>query len=1087
MKNLNYLLLFGLLTCFSTGMFAQVSGTVNIPGNYPDLDAAITALNTQGVGAGGATVNINASQTCPSLGYQLGSATLNASLSATSPLVINGNNNTITAYVGSRAGNVSNGSNDGMLMLNGVDYTTVQNIIFNDLPTNTTATTAMETAIALYNLNSTPGSADGCEHIEIKNCTVNFGNFATFGGAFLMLPSIHNGASTIAWTAGSGDIHRNINIHDNNLASIYWGMNLRGATSAASAENVTVSNNTITNSGGGSATGYGIYASFIDGLTFTNNTLSGDVLQTGITYLAYGTSLTGDLKANNNTLTLQSGATTSGTYGMYLSSNGAREVNSNTVHFGSFPNITSGIIYALYSFGTPASDNISIEMNGNTINNETLPGTSGTVYLLYNTAAVGTNRDIFINNNTITNLSKTNSGTLYCIYAGTSSSTSVLNNTISNIEVTNNSASGSSSIYGVYGYVSPPIQIISNNIISGLKVTGTSTSTLGIIRGIMSGTIAAGTVVINDNTISDLSFQTGTTTGSVQGIYTSLASHDIYNNNIYNINASQAAGLVRGMEIISGPEVNIYNNFISGLTAPNANSNIAISGIHMTGGVNANVSYNTIYPSSGGALTSSAALFGAAGVYYSSTATNIATLKNNIINITGTAKGDAYVSALKRAGVGTNGTKPVNFFGTNNIYNAPYIHGEGPVLSTATNVYYVSGGSNGTADPTFNTSCGLYKTFMGETGTFSENNLTSLGSGLYVPSGSSYAQNNATTDTNPNITDDYNGVVRGTFPDVGALEFSGTVLDATGPIIEYDLLPNSVCTNKVHVKAEITDVNGVNTVSGTKPRVFFKKSTDNNSISGNTSASNGWKYVEASNNSSPFNFDIDFSIIFGGVVNSGDIIEYFVVAQDLYGTPNVGTQKANYPVGYCPASVALPSAAFPVSNYNSFTIIPVPASITTVADKPSVCISDDVVLSLSGGVITGAEYQWQSSPKNANIWTNIPGATEITYTALGLNTSTDFRCIITCGGVPLSVSPSTLVSITVDNPQVLTTTDAVSCTPGPVSLTLFATGSSGSTLNWYADPVGGAILGTGGSYTTPPSVQQLPTMSLPDQELPVLM
>ncbi|HRO72739.1 MAG TPA: hypothetical protein PK611_03635, partial [Saprospiraceae bacterium] len=145
---------------------------------------------------------------------------------------------------------------------------------------------------------------------------------------------------------------------------------------------------------------------------------------------------------------------------------------------------------------------------------------------------------------------------------------------------------------------------------------------------------------------------------------------------------------------------------------------------------------------------------------------------------------------------------------------------------------------------------------------------------------------------------------------------------------------------------------------------------DNNSISGNTSASNGWKYVEASNNSSPFNFDIDFSIIFGGVVNSGDIIEYFVVAQDLYGTPNVGTQKANYPVGYCPTSVALPSAAFPVSNYNSFTIIPVPASITTVADKPSVCISDDVVLSLSGGVITGAEYQWQSSPKNANIWTN---------------------------------------------------------------------------------------------------------------------
>src|SRR5690606_8414060 len=39
------------------------------------------------------------------------------------------------------------------------------------------------------------------------------------------------------------------------------------------------------------------------------------------------------------------------------------------------------------------------------------------------------------------------------------------------------------------------------------------------------------------------------------------------------------------------------------------------------------------------------------------------------------------------------------------------------------------------------------------------------------------------------------------------------------------------------------------------------------------------------------------------------------------------------------------------------------------------------------------------------------------------------------------------------------------CGPGPV--TLGATGSSGSTLNWYANATGGTSLGTGTSFTTP--------------------
>ena len=47
---------------------------------------------------------------------------------------------------------------------------------------------------------------------------------------------------------------------------------------------------------------------------------------------------------------------------------------------------------------------------------------------------------------------------------------------------------------------------------------------------------------------------------------------------------------------------------------------------------------------------------------------------------------------------------------------------------------------------------------------------------------------------------------------------------------------------------------------------------------------------------------------------------------------------------------------------------------------------------------TGITYQWQSSPTGANTFTNISGATATTYTATGVTTSTDFRCVLTCSG-----------------------------------------------------------------------------------------
>ena len=70
---------------------AQLSGTITVPSvSYPDLATVVTALNTQGV-AGAVTINLNTAQTAPVGGYQLGSATLNASVNASNTITFNGN------------------------------------------------------------------------------------------------------------------------------------------------------------------------------------------------------------------------------------------------------------------------------------------------------------------------------------------------------------------------------------------------------------------------------------------------------------------------------------------------------------------------------------------------------------------------------------------------------------------------------------------------------------------------------------------------------------------------------------------------------------------------------------------------------------------------------------------------------------------------------------------------------------------------------------------------------------------------------------------------------------------------------------
>lgn len=156
-------------------------------------------------------------------------------------------------------------------------------------------------------------------------------------------------------------------------------------------------------------------------------------------------------------------------------------------------------------------------------------------------------------------------------------------------------------------------------------------------------------------------------------------------------------------------------------------------------------------------------------------------------------------------------------------------------------------------------------------------------------------------------------------PDMGAYEFDGTPVDLNAPVISYTALAtiNNV-TNRT-LSASISDLGttatGLNTTAGTRPRIYFKKSTDNDAYVGNTSADNGWKWTEATNTSSPFSLTINYSLLFGGSAANLDVIQYFVVAQDNATTPNVG---ANPNAGFAATSVSAITAS--PTTPNSYTI-----------------------------------------------------------------------------------------------------------------------------------------------------------------------
>jgi hypothetical protein len=158
------------------------------------------------------------------------------------------------------------------------------------------------------------------------------------------------------------------------------------------------------------------------------------------------------------------------------------------------------------------------------------------------------------------------------------------------------------------------------------------------------------------------------------------------------------------------------------------------------------------------------------------------------------------------------------------------------------------------------------------------------------------------------------------------------------------------------------------------------------------------------------------------------------------------------------------NSATSCSGIDSVKVTVLPATLTIATSSPQICVSGTTTLSVSTPAGFGnATFQWLQSPTGTG-YTNITGATNSTYTTPTISTAGFYQVIVKDPAGNSCLQPT--VNITVNNPQVLTTTPATNCAAS-ASVTLGATVSAGSTATWYTVASGGTPAGSGTSFTTP--------------------
>ena len=398
---LRYTLIFSilLLSFFAKAQITvtnRTNTTPNLQPTYTTLALAFADLNGVTAMSGPITLTLNAghSETAPVKGLVLGSATLNPVLSATNTITINKASGTATLNAAVGTSNGATAASDGILVLHGADYVTIDGLTFTD-GNSTNATIAMEFGIGLFKR----AAGDGSNYNTIQNCIFNMqiiNNAAASGPmvegsvAIAMYNSVYTTATTALTPTNGGTLATNgtnsfNKIYGNTINGGNYGIALSGfaATTGVGPTPTTTTflgdlsndvggsslstGNTVLNYGGGGTANAaaGIRANNqwsinIRFNTIDNNNGSGVNHATTLRGIFAQAATSGTATISNNNVTVRSGGTTSaltaienGVGSTALSSN-AINISNNTIRF-SYTTATSGIFTAISNSSTAAA------------------------------------------------------------------------------------------------------------------------------------------------------------------------------------------------------------------------------------------------------------------------------------------------------------------------------------------------------------------------------------------------------------------------------------------------------------------------------------------------------------------------------------------------------------------------------------------------------------------------------------------------------------------------------------------------------------------------------------------------------------
>ena len=621
-----------LMLLSTTNLMAQLTGTKTIPGDYATVSAAVTALNTQGVGTGGVTFNVASaytqSITAPIIITATGTAAnpivFQKTGTGANPVITRTDAGTVTSTIlGSQA--------DAIVIFEGSDF-----ITFNGINLSATVASSTTTGIEYgFYLRKASGT-NGCKNLTITNSTITM-NRGTAGVTTGIMSSNNDALSTTTTATGIivssiGGCHENISFTNNTILDCQTGIYVRGHNDVSPFNlydnNFNINNNTIQRlSGVSTSTSYGVYMIYYKNVNANNNvinnTANGGVAGSALIYgLMFSSSSDhGALNANNNNINLTT--TTGSKYSIYSSGSsntGSININGNTLGYGAG---STGSTYGIYRFGTAGTAN----MNNNTIS--TFTQTSGIFYGIYNTGNGTTS------GNTIAGYTMGGTSSQYPYYFSNTSMT-IFGNTMTNINYT-----GTGTFFGYFIGSGVASSSFYNNTASNITCAGT---TYGIYASFPSG------MNVYNNSVTGL-----TTSGAsnLSGIYLTGGSGIVFNRNkIANLTGSNAGSSVFGINVVSGIST-ITNNVIGDLKTPIGTSTTAdiIRGISITSTstlTSHTVDYNTIFLNA----TSTGANFASSGIFHASNATattsNLILRNNIVINLSGIT-GTGAAAAIRRS------------------------------------------------------------------------------------------------------------------------------------------------------------------------------------------------------------------------------------------------------------------------------------------------------------------------------------------------------------------------------------------------------------------------------------------------------